>query len=199
MPRTEQQNKEIREKTRELILTTALELFAVKGYRGTSVSDIAEAAKISKGLAYNYFESKQQLAEEVFNLLRYEVEQMMLVILKIDDPYEQIKSMITLTFDHIKGNEKFWKMYFSFALQQDVSKIAEEISGSFINEMFKVLEKIFKKIGIPNAVMEAKRFGAILDGVGIHYIFDKDNYPLQKMKKFLIEKYSKKNLERVKL
>ena len=48
MPRSKEQFQEMREKTRENILSTALRLFAEKGFNGTSINDIAKAASISK-------------------------------------------------------------------------------------------------------------------------------------------------------
>ncbi len=46
---------------RELILDAALELFRVRGFRRTSMEDIAEAAEIAKGTLYLYFRSKEEL------------------------------------------------------------------------------------------------------------------------------------------
>ncbi|NIS38573.1 helix-turn-helix transcriptional regulator, partial [Candidatus Saccharibacteria bacterium] len=64
-PRTEEQLSAIREKTRASILESALELFATKGFHGTSIGEIAKKAEISKGLAYHYFDSKQDILEAV--------------------------------------------------------------------------------------------------------------------------------------
>ena len=49
-PRTEKQLKEHKKAQKEKILQGALKLFATKGYFNTSVSDIANKLKISKGL-----------------------------------------------------------------------------------------------------------------------------------------------------
>ena len=65
MPRTKKQFEEIRKSSREKILSVALELFAKKGYHATSISQIALKAKISKGLMYNYFASKEKLLNEI--------------------------------------------------------------------------------------------------------------------------------------
>ena len=48
------------EKRRE-ILRAAVELFTEKGYEGTSVDDIAQAAKVSKQTVYSHFGSKEAL------------------------------------------------------------------------------------------------------------------------------------------
>jgi AcrR family transcriptional regulator len=47
--------------TREHILTTALALFAEKGYASTTMRDIASKAGCSLGLAYRYFGAKEDL------------------------------------------------------------------------------------------------------------------------------------------
>ncbi len=47
--------------TRALILKTALDLFAQKGYEAATMRDIAQEAGVSLGLAYRYFESKEAL------------------------------------------------------------------------------------------------------------------------------------------
>ena len=40
-------------------------LFAQRGYRATSMRAIAEAADVSLGLAYNYFDGKQDLLQSI--------------------------------------------------------------------------------------------------------------------------------------
>ncbi len=47
-PRTKAQFEEIRQKSRENIENIALELFALKGYHATSISQIAKKAGISR-------------------------------------------------------------------------------------------------------------------------------------------------------
>jgi AcrR family transcriptional regulator len=47
--------------TRERLLRAAADVFAGRGYDGTRVSDIAEAAGLSNGAMYAYFSSKAEL------------------------------------------------------------------------------------------------------------------------------------------
>lgn len=49
--------------TREAILNAALQLFAGKGYFGTSLRDIATAVGVRESALYNYFPSKEALFE----------------------------------------------------------------------------------------------------------------------------------------
>lgn len=53
-------------RTRAHILSTALGLFAEKGYQATTMREIAAAAGCSLGLAYRYFDSKEALVVAVY-------------------------------------------------------------------------------------------------------------------------------------
>ena len=58
---SKEKQQHIYKKRRNQILTAAMKLFNVKGYTNTRVSDISEKAKISKGLIYRYFNSKEEI------------------------------------------------------------------------------------------------------------------------------------------
>ncbi len=47
--------------TRERILAVALELFAARGYEGTSIRDIAENMKMTKAAIFYHFPAKEQI------------------------------------------------------------------------------------------------------------------------------------------
>lgn len=47
------------------ILTVAAELFAQKGYDGTSMRDVAETCDISKSLLYHHFKSKDDIYNQI--------------------------------------------------------------------------------------------------------------------------------------
>ena len=55
------------EKTREMILAQAAQLFSRQGYFGSSLSDIMHETGLEKGGIYNHFASKEQLALEAFD------------------------------------------------------------------------------------------------------------------------------------
>jgi AcrR family transcriptional regulator len=54
------------ERTKQRIVATAAELFNTRGYQGTAVTDVAEAADLEKGAVYNYFPTKDALAMAAF-------------------------------------------------------------------------------------------------------------------------------------
>jgi AcrR family transcriptional regulator len=50
------------------IIRSALNLFVKHGYETTSMQDIADACKMSKGNFYNYFKAKKDLVEAIIDL-----------------------------------------------------------------------------------------------------------------------------------
>lgn len=66
-PRTPKQFQEIREEKMTLIMDVALEHFANEGYFSATINHIARHAGISKGLMYNYFDSKEALLKAIIH------------------------------------------------------------------------------------------------------------------------------------
>ena len=58
-------NQERREQSTELVLASALNLFVSRGYRATSIDDIARQAGLTKGAIYFYFKGKSALLLEL--------------------------------------------------------------------------------------------------------------------------------------
>ncbi|MEL6890131.1 MAG: helix-turn-helix domain-containing protein [Actinomycetota bacterium] len=53
--------------TRSKILDAARSSFVSRGYDGTTIADVLDAAAVSKGALYHHFESKQAIAEAIFS------------------------------------------------------------------------------------------------------------------------------------
>ncbi|MBL1213345.1 MAG: TetR/AcrR family transcriptional regulator [Ignavibacteriae bacterium] len=197
MPRTPEQNKLLREKTSKKILEAALKLFARKGFHGTSMSDIAEAAGVSKGLAYNYYKSKKHLLEALLILMQEMSNQVEIVMNKSDDPFEKLKLIINYSFKYVKDNEEFWLLYMGIIFQPSVLKSSVLIFDEVYDSMYKVFEQIFRRIGMKNAVAEARIFGGLFDGIFLGYLMNKDKYPLEKVRKQMLKRYSKIELQKL--
>jgi AcrR family transcriptional regulator len=64
-PRLNQEERSVR--SRRQILDAALKLFSHRGYGATSVQDIAEEAKLSKGNIYHHFPDKETIFRELLD------------------------------------------------------------------------------------------------------------------------------------
>ena len=95
-----------KEEKRNLILESALRVFAKFGMANTKMVQIAEAAGIGKGTIYEYFKSKDELAVSAFNVFVKEAQvQIERKINRIEDPAEQLRTYITSWIDIM--NEDF--------------------------------------------------------------------------------------------
>ena len=191
-PRTKKQFEEIRVSKKALIQETALELFATKGYHSTSISMIARNAGISKGLLYNYYESKEDLLNEIVN---HGIEQIMMMM----DPNQdgemtnnELESMIIESFEILKSHSQFWILYFSLLPQTGVFDIVKEKFTEIYKVMIAMMTEYFKKRGDEDPEAEAIILGSLLDGIYINYIFNPEFFPLETVKKKLLKIYCNK-------
>ncbi len=188
-PRTAEQFEAIREERKAAILDAALHVFAEEGYHASSVSRIAKRAGISKGLMYNYFESKEdvlvQLATEIFNqamsLLNIQPNE------KIDDP--RLEEMIRLSVDIALQEPKKWRLYMSLAFQMDVTEILMAEMMPRTEPYLASLITYFKEKGHHDPMARMRYFSAVLDGVQMHCLLDPDHFPAEKAKQYLIEHF----------
>jgi AcrR family transcriptional regulator len=129
-PRTSQQFEAIRQEKTKLILDTALELFAEKGYHQTSISDITRKAGISKGLLYNYFGGKDEVLRSIiqtgYNAAYDNLD------LNGDHTLakEEFVNFLHITFRSVRENPKFWKLYSALVMQPGIQDLVmTEYSG----------------------------------------------------------------------
>ena len=189
-PRTPKQFEEIREEKKQLIMQVALELFANEGYHPTSISKIAKKAGISKGLTYNYFESKEDLLKSV-------VQEGFKEIFKYFDPNkdgiltkEEFVFFIEKSVGMVKNHMDFWRLYFSLMAQPTVLIALGSEFMKFFDSYFKTLADYFHSQGYEDGYTEVRLFVALLDGVVLHYLLDPEQFPFEKVLKRIINIYA---------
>lgn len=192
MPRTKKQFDEIREATRTKIMEVALELFANEGYYPTSISKIAEKADISKGLMYNYFDSKEVLLKEIIfqgfeELIQFLDANHDGVLTK-----EELLEFIHQACIMVKGHTTYYRLYFSLIMQAPVLKLFENEIWKMMEPFFSMLHSYFTREGYEDPEAEVHFFQSLLDGIGLSYVSDPENYPLDAVEKKIIKMYSKK-------
>ena len=106
---------EQKEQRRRQILFIALELFAKKGYSDTKIGDIAKAANMSTGLMFHYFESKEQLYEELVKMGAQGANDSP-AERQCDDPLDYFEGFIASLFSFAK--EQPWVLYMFVLMAQ---------------------------------------------------------------------------------
>ncbi len=183
----------LRQTSKDRIEHAALELFAQQGYGRTSISQIAKAAGISKGLMYNYYESKEALLHSILQK-GFDFGESLFpegpASIK-GDPGKLLEQFIEVTFNEVLNNPNHWKLLSSLAFQEDAMKeLAEDIEQKK-QEHLELGIAIFQQLGHRNPKEMAYFFAATMDGIILQYILSADDYPLEELKQLLIGRFCK--------
>ncbi|MHB1921122.1 MAG: TetR/AcrR family transcriptional regulator [Chitinophagaceae bacterium] len=143
---------------RENILEAAEQLFAEKGYEGTSVRDIARQARVNIAMISYYFGSKEKLFGA---LVEYRAGYTLFVLegLSKDEttgPMEKIEKLVDFYVDKIFLNHRFHNiMSRQFSLVQDpkITNRLMEIKERNIDQIRKIIldgqkKKVFRKVDV---------------------------------------------------
>lgn len=150
-PRSKQQFLALREKSRERIVEATTELFSRQGFHGTSISAIAQAAKVSKGLMSNYFESKERLLDAIPDKAFMEINGPMALLLEEKDPFDRLKAIVVATFSMVKNKEDrlHWQFLMAIITQHEVVKRMHTLLTRYRRRYMATFESIFKEMGWP--------------------------------------------------
>jgi len=133
----------------DVIMQSALELFGHNGYHSTSISKIAQEAGVSKGLIYNYFESKEDLLKRIILEAIETGEHIMEEAMsQSDDPFEQLKSLLEISVEMVRSNLHYWKLVTSLAFQGDVLTSIEDVLAEKNKIVMELGIGLFTKIGL---------------------------------------------------
>ena len=189
-PRSPQQFAEIREERKHQILEAALSVFAQDSYNGASMAAVAKKAKVSKGLIYNYFKSKEEilvsLVVDVFD------EVMIQLDLNLDQPLNKdgFIKVIEKSVDEVVKNPLRWKLYMSLSFQPDVTPILMAQMMPKIQPFMIAVNNYFMSKGYEDPMTMMRYYSAVLDGVQMHILMDPDNFRVEKGKQMMIQQFA---------
>ena len=98
----------------ERLVEASRRLFAEKGFEGTSVQDVVDAAGVTKGAMYHYFDSKDDLLAEIYaRVLRLQMERLETFV-KTDAPVEDrvlaaAADVVVTTIEHLDSTTVFFR------------------------------------------------------------------------------------------
>lgn len=101
-------------------MDAALAHFANHGYHHTSMNQIAKQVGISKGLIYNYFQSKEDLLNEIINRSMSDFSSNFRPDNDSCLSEEEFELFIRKFFLILKEKIEFWRMFFQLVIQKDV-------------------------------------------------------------------------------
>ncbi|SMF07947.1 transcriptional regulator, TetR family [Alteromonadaceae bacterium Bs31] len=137
-----------REEKKQAILLSGLEVMRQRGYNGTSVKDIVDAAKVPKGSFYNYFDSKEDFvleAIEYTSCQSYQATEAMLADKSIS-ALERLKEFFSSGADFL-CTEEFRGGCFIGTMCQEMSDTSEAVRvklNSVLGRQIKVISRVLQ-------------------------------------------------------
>lgn len=197
-------SEEYKEKRKSMIVKSALECFAEKGFVTTTVDEIGARCGISKGSIYNYFESKEAIYLELLNIAtEKDKENIMTNFSKLESSYSKINYLFDTyiaisPFDpkRLGTTVVFYEFTFHCTRTKAFLEPITERGNFLVNLIKETLEQgqvageIRKEI---DAQMYAHKFWSIIDGVSMQTIYQ--DYPYYDVFKELKDMY----LEEIKI
>ncbi|MCL4477661.1 MAG: TetR/AcrR family transcriptional regulator [Deltaproteobacteria bacterium] len=165
----------LHEERKLLILSAAKEMFAIKGYHETSISDIIKRADIARGTFYIYFKDKREIFDALFDQLLERINNAVKRVIVGKDqkpPLEQISDNIKRVFQFATDDPELARILFRHAPGLD--GITDQKIDSFYNKITALIESALT-LGIQmNLVKQCnlKLIAAFITG-GIKEIMDK--------------------------
>jgi TetR/AcrR family transcriptional regulator, cholesterol catabolism regulator len=98
---------------REVILDCAARLFAERGYDGTSLGDLAQAASIAKATLFHYFSTKEAILFELYNHAVGTGLDKVRSVEANTDPEVELRAMLREHALVIMRNERLYQIFFS--------------------------------------------------------------------------------------
>ena len=116
------------EQRRDSILDAALEVFAGRGFHGSSIDEIAQAAGVSKALIYEHFPSKRDLHVSLLERHTQEIFERLAESAATSDPGEvRLRAGVNAFLEFVERRRDAFRMLFRDAVEPDVAEIVASV------------------------------------------------------------------------
>ncbi|MCT4674205.1 MAG: TetR/AcrR family transcriptional regulator [Prolixibacteraceae bacterium] len=192
MPKTKEQNQEIRRNRKQQIIEAAYKLFAEKSPAEVSIAMIAKEAGVSKGLMYSYFTNKEALQEEILNQTMDQIISLFMIDGKTINGPEDFSRRVVRLFTHVQNNIRTWRIYTQVALLPSMSRFFYSEKIQVMMECYqKQLSEYLVSQGFDDPLKEIVVIGALIDGASIQYVSAPEFVDINIIRNHIIDVYGK--------
>ncbi len=132
---------------KEKIIEVAKQLFRTKGYHDTSIQDILDQSRVSKGTFYNYFSTKSQLILCIIQEVDVKVEEQQNLLLLEGNPCDKQIFYSQLRVKHsIYGTEKISELY-NISLGENDEALQKYMAESHYKELNWLAKRLIEVYG----------------------------------------------------
>jgi AcrR family transcriptional regulator len=192
-PRNQSKNEEIRQETMKKISEAAFSLIVRQGFESTTIAQIAKEARVSKGLLYNYYVSKEALLEKLILDAMSQGEEVIGTIFS-EDPAVTMENLIKWFFKEMHERPDQWRLITEVTLKIDKYKFVHDIVVAKMQGYISLMQQLLTQMGFEDAEGEARLLAALFDGIGMQALVIREDYPLNELEKIMINKFCKRKL-----
>ncbi|HEV8511624.1 MAG TPA: TetR/AcrR family transcriptional regulator [Cyclobacteriaceae bacterium] len=190
-PRNQLKNAEIRQETMRKISEAAFSLIVRQGFESTTIAQIAREARVSKGLLYNYYVSKEALLEKLILDAMSQGEEVIGTIFS-EDPIVTMENLIKWFFKEMRERPDQWRLITEVTLKIDKYKFVHDIVVAKMQGYISLIQQLLTQMGFEDAEGEARLLAALFDGIGMQALVIREDYPLNELEKIMINKFCKR-------
>jgi TetR/AcrR family transcriptional regulator, cholesterol catabolism regulator len=140
--------------TRERLVSIAGDLFAERGYRATTLDDVAEVLEVKKASIYYYIDSKNDLLCEIYDQILGRISEQVLPIADLDVPAdERLRRMVNEHMGFVASERNLLAVVF-----QEESELPDERQAQFR------AQKRRYEDGFEQVVQEGQAAGLLREG-----------------------------------
>jgi AcrR family transcriptional regulator len=156
---------------RAKVTDAALKVFAKKGYRETTMDDIAKELGVTKGALYHYYRLKVDILKEIYDLSHRAVRNFFHKSLKDSDPIEGIQGLFDLAAGSFKEFVPVQLEILSFATKdEEVKRVIMEDYREDLVIIESYLQTLIKKGKIRGDV-DVKLLASSLQALSLGMLF----------------------------
>ena len=137
------------EKRKKELLKIAYDMFLTKGYENTRVDEIIEKAQIAKGTYYYHFQSKEQMLEEVIDMMIDSETKMAEQVIGMDISVPQKIVMILTSMKPTEAEQPIKNALF----QPENVLMHHKVRQKLINILTPILSEVIKE-GVDEGIFE---------------------------------------------
>lgn len=151
---------------------------------------IAEAAEVSVGLAYNYFDGKEDLLRTIVQAGIRQVQSTFEALDRPAPPGRRLEAFVRTSLDTVRAHRDLWQVLYGLRQQPDAMTDVQQQVDAIMETIFVRLTALMEALDSESPEADARLLFAAIDGAAQHYVHDPTIYPLEAVAERLVERFS---------
>lgn len=186
-PRSKELSEQMKAESRSAIVSAALELFAKRGYSATKTDEIAKKARVSKGLIYSHFSTKQEILTAIID---EEIDRLFPRTNEIDgarNPKEKLISLVNSWMRLLESDPLLVRLSLRLNLDDGYRKLVKRKGKQYIEVYLDRMRNLLVQLGSKKPDLDCYLLAVFFDGITANYIVAPELFPIDAVKDRLVE------------